>query len=270
MQNGFIYDLAKNLEVFLNALKEHFLLVDQNKEFDLFNEFFNKFLLFCSRKKYFGLTPDFFFDKDNRACLLLTQENLCASREFSLKAKRTLGIDSSFIAKYLNKEFSSFIISGLEAKVFKYLVINKGKTQVLLIGVFLKEQCFLSVLRIKQAKKLRLNSLHSAYRVNYYQNHYKRFCQLKSDTYLKITLSEYVNLNKLQKRTFQRNFKKFMGVSFYNYHMQQRLLKGLYLIMFSDYLISEIAYRCDFNSYKNFVRAFSHGHNLRASDFRIL
>ncbi|MFD0701288.1 helix-turn-helix domain-containing protein [Myroides pelagicus] len=70
-------------------------------------------------------------------------------------------------------------------------------------------------------------------------------------------------------KTFKRKFKNYIGTTFYDYHIKQRLLKGLYLLFFTPYTVSQIAQFSGYESYKVFIRAFNKDQELNPSDYQL-
>ncbi|WP_411840383.1 helix-turn-helix domain-containing protein [Myroides pelagicus] len=70
-------------------------------------------------------------------------------------------------------------------------------------------------------------------------------------------------------KTFKRKFKNYIGATFYDYHIKQRLLKGLYLLFFTQYTVSQITYISGYENYSAFIITFNKDQELNPSDYQL-
>ena len=83
-----------------------------------------------------------------------------------------------------------------------------------------------------------------------------------------LTVSEIAKAVNLSPSYFSKVFKKSTALSPYDYLLSVRLDKAKELLVNSDIPISEIAYRCGFNSTSNFIYFFKKETGLSPLKFR--
>lgn len=83
-----------------------------------------------------------------------------------------------------------------------------------------------------------------------------------------ITLSHAAEAAEISPNYLSSVFSSEMQMTFWNYLTKCRLEKARIMIMDTDYLISQIAYACGYQSYDGFIKAFKKQYNVSPTEYR--
>jgi AraC-like DNA-binding protein len=219
---------------------------------------FDKLLYFVCVKRYFGLNLKLYQNPKVKSFVVLKKNNSKWEGVDDIESDKILGVELCEIIDWL-KTTSSF--EALNSKKVISHVIVKDSSAILLSGlsfnISLKNQIFyIWGLRISFKPIATDNIVIRKQQRDLYKKYYKDYSQLKQED-PSISLQWYTQEIKMHPKTFQRNFKRYLGTSFYDYHIQNRLIESLLLLMFSSYSVSEIAYKCGYESYRSYLSAFN-------------
>ncbi|MDR8390781.1 AraC family transcriptional regulator [Aliifodinibius sp. S!AR15-10] len=94
-------------------------------------------------------------------------------------------------------------------------------------------------------------------------------CQYVMDHYQEdISLDDVIEIIGLTKAAFCRHFKKVTGKTFFTYIKQYRIGQACRLLMETNLNVTEISYRCGFNTISNFNKQFKTVMNANPSTYR--
>lgn len=219
---------------------------------------FDKLLYFVCAKKYFGLNLKLYQNPDAKSFVVIKKQTAKWDISGMIKSDKLFGLENSEIIDWLKNTTPYDVLSS---KVVINLVIVKNSNVVLLSGFSIiissvNQVFYIWAIRIKIKSITSGNIVINKQKRILYKKYYQDYCLLKQED-PSISLKWYSQEINMHPRTFQRNFKKYLGTSFYDYHIQNRLIESLFLLMFSSYSVSEIAYRCGYESYRGYLRAFN-------------
>ncbi|MDM1352133.1 helix-turn-helix transcriptional regulator [Myroides marinus] len=232
----------------------------------------DKIFYFCCKKKYFGLS-----------------ENICSNNSFSyfLHINRTSNqwvvnqcdsfrvVGSIDISKIINALENNFNPSKKYIKQVVSFIINQDKKNVLVLGIAINKNkqhqvFYLWFCKLNKSKNEPQNILVHKEQKLLFKNFYLDYLEQLHHSPSPILINKYISSLNYQPKAFQTNFKKYVGTTFYDYHIQNRLLKALELLMFSNLSVTEIVYECGYDSYRTFIKAFSKDQDNLPLYYRIL
>ncbi|MCC9043575.1 AraC family transcriptional regulator [Myroides sp. M-43] len=273
MRADLIKDLSDVLEQcfneFINRLNGR---VDHNLQKTILDQggvVFDRIFYFMCIKKYFGLSPMVYQNPNNRSCVVIRYTTNgwdlsgCNDKQESLK------INYNLVIQQLG-EFNSFNEPG-QKQAICFLIRPKNKV-IILSGVKVSispdSQIFYIWTLSLKVKPVELDNIVIWNKQKLlYKKYYLEYVRLKHIN-PHISLESYCDILRVHPRTFQRNFKRYLATSFYDYHIQTRLIESVLLLMFSSYSVSEIAYKCGYENYRTFLRAFGKDQPYNPLDYR--
>ncbi|MCO7723791.1 helix-turn-helix transcriptional regulator [Myroides odoratimimus] len=219
---------------------------------------FDKLLYFVCAKKYFGLNLKLYQNPDAKSFVVIKKQSAKWDISGMIKSDELFGLENSEIINWLKTTTSNDVLSF--KKVISQVII-KDSNAILLLGFSINTSSVNQVfyiwgIRVKIKSIPSGNILISKQQREVYKRYYQDYCFLKQES-PSISLKWFTQEINMHPKTFQRNFKKYLGTSFYDYHIQNRLIESLLLLMFSSYSVSEIAYKCGYESYRGYLRAFN-------------
>ncbi|MDM1378577.1 helix-turn-helix domain-containing protein [Myroides marinus] len=234
---------------------------------------FDKLLYFVCVNKYFGLNFKLYRNPNAKSFVVIKKQNAKWQGVDSIEQGEIPGVKPSEIIDWLKSTSSSDALSSKKAISH---VIVRDSSAILLSGfsinISLNNQIFyIWAVRIKLKSIANENEnivIRKQQRL-LYKKYYRDYSLLKQED-SSISLQSYTQEIKMHPKTFQRNFKRYLGTSFYDYHIQNRLLESLLLLMFSSYSVSEIAYRCGYESYRSYLSAFNKNQKYQPLYYRNL
>ena len=84
-----------------------------------------------------------------------------------------------------------------------------------------------------------------------------------------LTIEELAQQTNLSVSSFKREFTKLYNDTPANYIKTKRLEKAAELLIFSNELISDIAFSCGFNNVPNFTRSFNEKYKVSPTKYRL-
>lgn len=219
---------------------------------------FDKLLYFVCVKKYYGLNLKLYQNPDAKSFVVIKKQSAKWDISGMIKSDKLFGLENSEIIDWL-KNTTPYDVLGSK-KVINQVIV-KNTNAVLLSGFSINissvnQVFYIWAIRIKIKPITSGNIVINKQKRILYKKYYQDYCLLKQED-PSISLKWYTQEINMHPRTFQRNFKKYLGTSFYDYHIQNRLIESLLLLMFSSYSVSEIAYKCGYESYRGYLRAFN-------------
>lgn len=227
---------------------------------------------FCCFKKFFGLSKSIYMDQDQRTSVVLELRKgewdiKSVSTNKSIFAKDFPLLQDELKRRYKpSKEYSKHIVS---------FIIYRKELVYLLIGIVVNES--------KQNQSFYLRGFEFSVGVNntdnallwreqklIYKQHYLDYLTIRKQSGATLSIQEYIASLNFQVKSFQTNFKKYLGTTMYDYLIQDRLLEALALLMFSNYSVTEIAYKCGYENYRTFHKAFTKDQNYLPLYYRSL
>ncbi|MCA4807007.1 helix-turn-helix domain-containing protein [Myroides odoratimimus] len=219
---------------------------------------FDKLLYFVCVNKYFGLNLKLYQNPKAKSFVVLKNQKQKWDRVDNIEQDNISAVELSEIIDWLK----SISLSDTQSskKVISHIVV-KDSNAILLSGfsinLSLNNQVFyIWAVKIKLKSIPLENIVIRKQQRELYKKYYLDYALLKEED-PHISLQKYTQEIKMHPKTFQRNFKRYLGTSFYDYHIQTRLIESLLLLMFSSYSVSEIAYKCGYESYRTYLSAFN-------------
>lgn len=195
-------------------------------------------LYYCCNKSYYTLKPVTFNQVENKDCIIFRRHfkewEPCVeihdkrlvrelSKQYDYDKLDTIRvIDHSFMTNDNIQFYIGFCVDRKEGHQIYYLwsyniaisEVDRGKKAVF------------------ENKKLELLAYHQLF-VNFLKER-KKAGEIA-------TVNEFYKSSTINRKTFQRQFKEYVGTTFYEYHLQIRLLKALQLILATSESIKAIS-----------------------------
>ena len=92
---------------------------------------------------------------------------------------------------------------------------------------------------------------------------------IEANLFSQLTIEELAQQTNLSVSSFKREFTKLYNDTPANYIKTKRLEKAAELLIFSNELISDIAFNCGFNNVPNFTRSFNEKYNVSPTKYRL-
>ncbi|MFD0700125.1 helix-turn-helix domain-containing protein [Myroides pelagicus] len=176
------------------------------------------------------------------------------------------------VKRIKNKTTSLDSLSSTSKKAIAFsFIVRKKRSAVIFFGIQLADRVLLRSLTFKGISRVREDSsMFFNKQRQYYKKLYGDYLQYTEQEKRNILISEYCQIISMHPKTFKRKFKNYIGTTFYDYHIKQRLLKGLYLLFYTQYTVSQIAYISGYENYSAFIIAFNKDQKYIPSDYRLL
>lgn len=138
-----------------------------------------------------------------------------------------------------------------------------------------KTECMLEILSVLNSLSVNFDSkslASSGYTTSFSKEDYQRInkaCKYVMEHYKDdITLDDIVNIIGFTKAAFCRHFKKVTGKTFFTYINEYRIGQACRLLMETNLNVTEISYKCGYNSISNFNKQFKNIMNTNPSMYR--
>lgn len=157
----------------------------------------------------------------------------------------------------INSFMKSFISS------IDFLLDNPSMCNDSMIKTKLKE--FLLILSKTENAPSLLDFISSLFKP--YEYNFKQI--IEQNIYSNLSISELASLSGMSPSTFQRTFYNLYQQTPSKYILEKRMLKAKELLLNKHYRVSEVAYRCGYNSTSTFNRVFKKSFDISPSTFRM-
>lgn len=277
MRIDLTYDFLQHLQLFFQGLLNQ---VDA-KTYDLQNSFirqrgnsiFKSFFYFCCCKGYYSLTKSLYTPYTTGGLVLKrhnvrwrsvgkTERGSFTNKEITV-VKQKLTMRCLSRNEFFKKTIEVHAHSGNHLIFFAGFCINEDHHQTFYLWkIKLKHALFKNYPEGVQPQ-------HKKYMLGRYEE-YRQYIVHPENQFQNKSISAFLKSKHLNRKTFQRDFKSVFCISFYEYHVQCRLLQALYLLLFTEKPVSTIAYECGYESYRVFYHAFCKNQPYSPSQFRHL
>lgn len=275
MKLDLIKDFNATIEQFFNQFVDRLNgRVDDALEQSILSQgdfILDKLLYFCCAKKYFGLSKQNYCTSKYKGVLIIRQNNKHWTLSDSVSHKEVLDAESSLLIEKLQRHYPG---NKQNDKLVVSFLVQKKNSVVIISGININVSKNNQVFFIWRTKiKLSSNQIMSTVvwkqQRLLYKRYYLNYVELKKVD-ASLTLQQYSGTIDIPLKTFQRNFKKYIGTSFYDYHIQERLLESVNLLMFTSLSVTEIAFECGYENYRTFLTAFGKDQIYIPLDYRTL
>lgn len=232
----------------------------------------DKLLYFCCSKNFFGLKKGIYNCASNRAFVIITQNNKFWETHPSTHLDTVLKVKLSLLVSNLKTRYKQTKISSKQVVSF---IIDVGSLSVFFSGIVLNQDKQNQTFYIwAQEFTTKANKVDNIVVWNdqrlMYKNYYQGYLDQRKLVNSDLSIKQYIHSLQFQTKAFQQNFKKYIGTTFYDYHIQDRLLEAVFLLMFSSLSVTEIAFKCGYDNYRTFLRAFTKNQGYTPLEYKSL
>ncbi|MGL4585136.1 MAG: helix-turn-helix domain-containing protein [Flavobacterium sp.] len=232
----------------------------------------DKLLYFCCSKNFFGLKKGIYNCASNRDFVIITQNKKLWKTHSSTHLDSVLKLKNSLLISNLQTKYKQTKIPSKQVVSF---IVDIDNLSVLFCGIVLNKdkqnQTFYIWAQefITKANKVDNIVVWNDQRLMY-KNYYQGYLDQRRLENADLSIKQYIHSLQFQTKAFQQNFKKYIGTTFYDYHIQDRLLEAVFLLMFTSLSVTEIAFKCGYDNYRTFLRAFTKNQGYTPLEYKSL
>lgn len=229
---------------------------------------FDRLVYFCCHKKLFDLHKGIYNCDSTKTFMVITQHQ----RNWTIDSSITTStLDTTILIEELRQKYKPLKTAS---KQVVSCLVRQGETCIIYTGVLVNQNkdnqtFYIWAISLKEQVQSIDNIVIWNQQRLLNKQYYDKYVDLLDHNKLNLELGEYCQSLQIEYRTFQRNFKKYIGTSFYDYHIQNRLLESLYLLMFTNLSVNEIAFKCGYTNYHTFLKAFNKNQSYTPLQYRV-
>lgn len=232
----------------------------------------DKLLYFCCNKNFFGLKKGIYNCASNRDFVIITQNKKLWETHWETHLDTVLEVKLSLLIFNLQTRYKQTKIPSKQVVSF---IVGTDNLSVLFYGIVLNKDKQNQTFYIwAQEFTIKANKVDNIVVWNdqrlIYKNYYQGYLDQRKLVSTNLSIKQYIHSLQFQTKAFQQNFKKYIGTTFYDYHIQDRLLEAVFLLMFSSLSVTEIAFKCGYENYRTFLRAFTKNQGYTPLEYKSL